>query len=285
MTCQSCGAHNPEGARICLQCQRLLPPPPAPDSPRCKAHPQSAAAGPCGRCGTFYCGACLRPAGQQWLCEACQAVAGQLPWDDRETSGVLVGWFKTCTALLLNPIQSLQTAKPEASLGSSLLYSLLCSVVAYAPTFILYSLFFGLALPAKLFGGGGNSPDLAPATFGAIFGAYGVVVIFLVAVSPLVFGGIQHAVLALAGANPRSYQVSVRAAALALAPALCGLVPVCGLYAFPVWALVLNVLSLMALHRTDGWRAFFAAISPWLLCCGCPLGLGFVSGLARGLTH
>lgn len=282
MNCQACGAHNPEGVRSCLQCQRLLPPPPAPDSPRCKAHPEHAAAGPCGRCGTFYCGACLTAVGSQWLCEACQAVAGLLPWDNREANGVLAGWFKTCTALLLNPIQSLQTARPEDSLGGSLLFSLFCAVVAYAPTFVVYALFFGLAMPSKLFGGGKSSDLMAPVTVGAIFGAYGVILMVFVAASPLVFGGIQHLVLSLAGANPRSYQVSVRAAALALAPGLCGLVPVCGLYAFPVWALVLNVLAIMALHRTDGWRAFFAALSPWLICCGCPFGLGLLSGLARG---
>lgn len=281
MTCQSCGAPNPEGARICLHCQRLLPPPPAPGAPRCKAHPEQAAAGPCGRCGTFFCGACLGPVGAQWLCEACRAVAGQLPWDQRETTGTLVAWFKSCTALLLTPTRALQGARPEGSIGGSLIFSALCAVVAYAPTFALYALFFGLALPAKLFGGKGN--DLvAPATFGAIFGAYGVVLIVFVAASPLVFGGLQHVVLSLAGANPRSYQVSVRAAALSLAPGLCGLVPVCGVYAFPVWALVLNVLALMALHRTDGWRAFFAALSPWLICCGCPFGLGLLSGLVSG---
>ena len=78
----------------------------------------------------------------------------------------------------------------------------------------------------------------------------------------------DHVSLLLLGANPRNYTVSVRANALAMGPYLVGLLPVCGLYIYPLWSLVLRILSIMHLHKTTAGRATAAVLLPMVLLCG-----------------
>jgi hypothetical protein len=279
--CQACGSYNPAGGHVCLKCGALLIAAVDPAGPKCRTHPEQPAAGTCHRCGSFGCGACLTQRGAVWLCADCVARSAVLPWDERETLGTWRAWWRTSVMMISSPGTALEGAKPEGALGSSALFALLSSLAGFGPTLLLGILIF---VPAMLFGLAKN--DGASATMGAWVSVgtivYVAVLLALQVAGVLLLGGIDHLMLMLLGAQPRGYEVSVRANALALGPALVGLVPYCGLYVFPIWAFVLRIIALMYLHKTSGGKATLAGLLPALLCGGICL-IGYASAFVVGM--
>jgi DNA-directed RNA polymerase subunit RPC12/RpoP len=252
----------------------------------CAAHPGVRATGACSRCGTFGCGACLTQRGADWLCPACSSRVAVLPWDERETLGLWRAWWRTSVQLISSPGQTLSTANPEGTVGSSLLFAVLSLVVGYTPTFGLYAL---AMIPMALLGKGELGKDLdglSPLIIPLVMVVYGGLLVVFQLAGVLIWAGIDHLGLMLLGAKPKSYTVTVRANALSMGPYLVGLVPFCGFYVFFIWALVLRVLALMHLHKTTGGKATAAVLVPVvLLCGGLMLFYAAVFALATGFAR
>jgi hypothetical protein len=263
MNCPACGYYNPAGQERCFHCALLLPRSAGADA-RCAKHPEAQALGACTRCGTFGCQACLTQRGAEWWCEACASRDALLPWDERERLGTWRAWWRTSLRLLSSPGQALSRAEPEAPLGSSVLFTVLSALVGFGPTVLLYAAFFVplLALsPTR--GGDATLMALAP----AVLLGYGVLLLESQVAGLFFIAALDHVALLLLGVQPRSYAVSVRAGALAMAPYLLGLVPVCSFYVFPIWALVLRILALMHFHQTTAGKATVAVLAPLVLLC------------------
>lgn len=274
MNCPACGYYNPLGAQTCFHCSLALPIAATGDA-RCVTHSDLAATGACSRCGTFGCGQCLTQSGAAWLCPACVEREGVLPWDERESLGVWRAWWRTSLKLLGSPVQTLSAAEPDGSLSGSTLFAAISSLVGFGPTFLLYAVgltaVFALT-PAAKDADGGPPPLL----FGGIFVGYMVMLFFVQVASTFVVAAMDHLTLKLIGAEPRSWATSVRANALAMAPFVIGLLPLCGFYVFPLWALVLRVLALRELHGVRTGQAVLAVVAPMVLFCG----LGVAAWLA-----
>jgi len=269
VNCPACGYYNPEGSRHCSQCGLVLPM--AATDAFCAAHPDVKASGACSRCGTFGCGACLTQRGVDWLCAACLARRVMLPWDERATLGLWPAWWKTSVQLISNPSQALANAEPDAPLGSSLLFATLSTIVGFAPTLLLYAV---IIVPAMLLG----LRDTANLPFSAglvpvLLVAYVAVLLVMNVASVLMLSGFDHLGLLLFGAQPKSYTVTVRAHALSMGPYLLGLLPLCSLYVFPIWAIVLRIIANMHLHKTTAGKATAAVLLPMVLLCGGVLAL------------
>jgi hypothetical protein len=71
--------------------------------------------------------------------------------------------------------------------------------------------------------------------------------------------------------------MTMRAYSLALAPNLVGLVPICGLYVMPFWAIVARVFNYRAAHQVTTGKAVIGALVPTLalgcLCLGAYVGM------------
>ncbi len=234
---------------------------------RCRDHPDTAAVAACARCGTFFCAACLQAVDGTWQCASCFARGALLPWDERETLGLWRAWWRTALAMISRPLETLARAQPDGSLGSSLAFAVIASVIGLGPTFALYAL---VAVPAMMFGGGGDSSSsalpmlLAPVATLLGLGGFFVAQVFGI----VVLAAIDHLALLMLGARPKDFSVSVRASALAMSPSVVGLIPVCGLYITPVWSMVLRILALRAFHQTSGGKATAAVLLPTVLLCG-----------------
>jgi hypothetical protein len=261
--CQSCGVNNEAEAVTCRACGALLLAAVDPGAPKCRAHPDAPAVGTCGRCGSFGCGACLTPRGGASLCADCAARAALLPWDDRASLGLWRAWWRTSVRVMLNPVQTLEAARPNGALGDSLLFALLSTLVGFVPSFGLgfAALGLGLAATSKLRG-------LEVGVIAWVLAVYAVMIPVSQIVGVLIFALLDHLMLMLLGARPGSLSISVRANALALGPMLVGLVPGCGLYVFPLWCAVLRVLALKQLHRATAWQAILAVVVPIIALCG-----------------
>ncbi|MEW5737890.1 MAG: YIP1 family protein [Myxococcota bacterium] len=282
MYCQACGAYNPAGTSACLQCGALLAATVDPAGPKCRLHPETPAAGTCGRCGSFGCGVCLTQRGDQWLCSDCLGRVGTLPWDERESIGTWRAWWRTCVQLISSPTSTLESARSDGSFGGSVLFSLLSTLVGYGMTVGVLSL---SVIPAMVLGAkrgeAGDLTGVAIVLLGFVF--YAVLILVVQMAILLVFAALDHVMLLMLGAQPKRYEVSVRANALAMAPALVGLVPLCGVYVWPLWAIVLRIIALMHLHKTTAGKAAAAVLIPTVLFCGL-CGSLYFAAFAAGLS-
>ena len=266
MNCPACGYYNPPTQQTCFHCSLPLPIP-AGDA-LCAVHPEVKATGACSRCGTFGCGECLSARGGDWLCAPCLNRVGKLPWDERETLGLWRAWWRTSVLMISNPSQSLQTAEPDAPLGSSVLFALLSSTVGFAPTIVVYLL---LLIPTLLFSGErfGTTNWVSGSALGVGVTVFYVVLLLGFQLGSLLFvAALDHVGLMLLGAQPRSYNVTVRASALSMGPYLVGLFPFCSIYVFPLWSVVLRIIANMHLHKTSAGKATAAVLLPLLVLCG-----------------
>lgn len=255
--CPACGVENDQTSATCSNCQASL------QVAFCQTHPHRAAVQACTRCGTFFCGDCLDPTTRR--CAACVERAGSLPWDERATLGLWVAWWRTSVAMISRPTQTLESASPEAPLVSSLVFALLSSVVGMVPTALAYGV---MLLPVVLSGSPELKLPLSPALVPVIAVAYALVLLGVQLAAFFVYASFDHLALKLFGAQPKSFEVTARAQALSMGPYLLGLIPMCGLYIFPIWALVLRILGVMHLHRVTAGKATAAVLVPLLLFCG-----------------
>ncbi len=268
LRCPSCGAPALAGALFCQGCGASLQVRAVEGQPACAVHPDRQALRPCPRCGSFACAQCLRttPSGEE-RCAACEARAPAelLPWDRREELGTLRAFFQTGWLLIQKPTVTFERVSPRASVGSSLLYCALSSLALILTTLVLYGVGFGAVFAFGLSKGEakGLPGGLAAVGIGlGVFVFYLVMVVAYGMVSALALSGLEHLMLKLLGVKPLGWEVSLRAHCLGMAPYLVGLVPVCGLYVAPIWALVLRILAYKAFHKTTGGKAAGAVLIP-----------------------
>lgn len=294
MSCTACGAETTVGEVTCSACGAPLTgeaaaEAPAPAvGPHCPRHPETPAIATCARCGAFGCGACLAGVGGQWVCGDCRARVQTLPWDERASLGVWRAWWRTCTALMFRPGPTLEHASRDGDVGGSLLFALLSSLVGYAPTLLGAT---ALGSTAMFFVTGDLASKGGPGAGGqaliivGVLLLYGVLAVTVQLVSVVLLALIDHLGLRLVGAPPADLRVTLRAEALSSAPMLCGLVPVCSVYVFPLWVLVLRVVALVKLRRASVGTTVLVVLAPVALCCtlwlGAQMVLGFAGALAR----
>lgn len=73
---------------------------------------------------------------------------------------------------------------------------------------------------------------------------------------------VSHLLLLLFGGGERGMIMTLRAMAYAQAPGLFAVAPCCGLPIRWVWSLVLEILGLAEIHKTDTWRTALAILLP-----------------------
>jgi hypothetical protein len=170
-------------------------------------------------------------------------------------------------------------------MGSSLFFATISVLVGLMPTFLFYAAAFavggatGLFDEAKTSGAALGSGELA---LMLVISAVMAVVVSIGLV--MLFALIDHLGLSLLGGPTGTLDVSVRANALALAPYVLGIIPVCGVYVFGVWSVVLRIIALSSLHKVSGGKAAAVVLTQIVLCCGGLFGVPFLVGIAAGLA-
>ena len=213
-------------------------------------HLDRAALQPCDRCGNFSCGECLAPSGSQQLCAACRARWAELEWDRRQDLGLFRAWWLTTRRMIVSPIQTLDAIAPDGQILESTIYAGLSTLAGFVPTLFAYGAIIGLMLAI-----GPNAKDTTVGlAAGTGIGAAAIFfyVLLLLAMSiggMLLSAALELIVLRLGGKPQASYSVSVRAHALSMAAYAIGVIPLCSIYVFPVWALVLRVFAIPTAYR------------------------------------
>lgn len=243
----------------------------------CTVHPEIPAKAPCDRCGNFSCAACLSPVNGKDVCAACRERLSVLPWDRRDELGTWRAWWQTAVLLLKAPIETLDRTNPDSgTTGGSILYTLISAIFGYGPTFVLYGLGIMVVFAAGGLAGKGEAKLPMAAGMGVGVGVFVFYVLFAagaLVVSAYVVSGIELLVLRLFGARHASYPVQVRCHALSMSPNLLGLVPICGLYIFPIWGLVIRIFATQRLQKVSTGLAVGAVLGPIAVCCVGVMGL------------
>jgi hypothetical protein len=198
------------------------------------------------------------------LCRAClkRQRPDLLPWDRRHEEGVVRAYWRTSVQLIQSPAATFGRIRPDGSLAGSFGYALLSNLVGLLTTGLLYALLLaGFGLAASQEPEGDPGPALALGMGAATLAFFWLLGPLVGAGLTIVNAALDHLVLKLVGASPGPWTVTMRGAALSMAPYLVGLVPLCGLYLFPLWALVLRVFAYRGLHRTSGVRAAVGALA------------------------
>ncbi|GHG78475.1 YIP1 family protein [Comamonas sp. JC664] len=274
--CPGCQALVVPGAERCAWCGNslVMEATPGSDDPVCAVHPELRSLHACARCGSFACAKCLRKGGRdEPLCAACheRVPSGALPWDRRSELGTLKAFWQTCLAVMFRPTATLEGARPDGSVGSSLGFAALSYFVGYCTTILVY-MSFALLIPRELAEADNINPDKMRLLWMGLMGVSLVVAPVMGLATTLVNSALDHVVFRLERTG-QPFSVTLRANALSLSPFLLGLIPLCGAYISPLWSLGLRISAYRALHRTGWGIATVGALAVPLLSCGLAFGL------------
>lgn len=183
-------------------------------------------------------------------------------------------WWLTTKRVMLAPFQTFDVASPDGSIVESAIFAGISTLVGFLPTLVAYGLIVGVALA---FGPGVKDAKvglLGGAGIGAAAFVFYVLTLMVMSVgSVLVVSGLELLVLRLTGVKTAGYAQAVRAHALSTAAYVIGVLPICGLYVFPIYALVLRIFGIQRLQRVTTGQAAASALVPIGLCC-------FVGGMS-----
>ncbi|MGQ0508260.1 MAG: YIP1 family protein [Myxococcaceae bacterium] len=255
--CPACASGQSDLSRFCSACGAALDAPLAATDTPCAVHPNVPAKRSCPRCATFCCTVCL--SSDKERCAACDAREGALlPWDRREELGMFKAYWQTSWMLMSAPIQTFARTSPRGTVGSSLLFVMLSALTGLTTTVLIYAgVLGGISRFAK------DKPALTTGVVLVVMVLYYVFAVGATVASALLFSGLDHLMLKLLGAKPSTWETTLRGHALGMAPYLVGVIPLCGLYVFPFWAIVLRIFALRAFHKTTTGKAVAAVVIPF----------------------
>ncbi len=284
--CPRCQSFVLPGAEHCAWCgtSLVLEATPGASDPVCAVHPELRSLHACARCGSFACARCLRKGYRdEPVCAACheRVPADALPWDRRAEQGTLRAFWRTCLAVMLRPTATFEQTRPEGEMGSSLGFAALCHFAASSTTLLFY-MALGFAIPREM----PETDNIDPFAFRLLWmgltGLGFVLAPFAGMLVTLVNAALDHLVFRLSRTG-QPFAVTLRANALSLSPYLAGLIPICGMYIAPLWALGLRIYAYRALHRTEWGTAALGAVAVPLLSCGLVFGV-YAVALLVGLS-
>ena len=204
-----------------------------------------------------------------------------LPWDERQTKGLLNALIETLQMVLSRPVAAFTAMKREGGLGEPLLYAIIGGTFGG-----VFALTYNFAL--RSFTPFGDSHNALAHLFG------GLSWIFLLVLTPLfvvigvfVASAILHVFLMIVGGAKQSFETTFRVVCFAegsVSPLL--VIPFCGGLIVGIWKVILYCIGLARAHETDTGRAVIAVLLPLVVCCGAFLLLMFgVLGAMSAVHH
>jgi len=186
-----------------------------------------------------------------------------LPWDERQTKGLLNAFVETLQIVLTRPGEAFTRMRREGGLGEPLLYAVIGGTFGG-----LFAVTYNFVL--RSFTPFGDKQS----AFAHLFAGVGW--IFLLVLTPLfvvigmfIASAILHVCLMIVGGAKQSFETTFRAVCFAegsAGPLL--VIPFCGGLISGIWKIVLYCVGLARAHETDTGRAVIAVFLPLVVCCG-----------------
>ena len=206
-----------------------------------------------------------------------------LPWEARETRGLLPAFFDTLGLLVSRPTEAWGRMRQSGDTTSPLLFGTAICSLSMALQGILFRL-----IPSTLL------PGFLERRFGS-FGRFGgmglavrlIVAPFVIVIALFVGAAILHLCCMLVGALESSrsgFEGTLRVVCYSEVSSLASIIPAVGALIGFVWWIVLAVQGVQRLHQTTSGKAAAAVLIPVVVCCGGLLliilaaGAAFMSG-------
>lgn len=258
----------------------------------CAIHPQRGAVATCDHCGTFTCPDCVTLHDGRQICATCieegRVKLDSVPWQQRDTLGIPVAWWRTLMEVTASPGQFFAKLSPERGVGEAAAFAALSVFPALFLGFILQTLILSLFGGAiwELISAGisqyAGDMDLPPASLtkfeeaftvtptsviSGLFTSVGMglpIYLFIVAF----FATLQHALLMLFGSGESGFEATMKAAFYSTAIRFWEVIPLVSMITM-FWLLTVQGIGFSRIHRSSGWKGQLAAWGPMLGCCGC----------------
>lgn len=187
-------------------------------------------------------------------------------------------WYKIWLKALIPEGQAYEiiAADPGASVGKACLWVFVTNLISSGIFMLLFGAIFGLVALSEA---GTSSKEM--------LAEYGVIVIAVVCLTPIVLGGIgvlgllmtsglSHAIASALGGTGTftklTYAFGAYLAPLMVVSTVISFIPIVNYLGFMVviYGVVLNVMAVKAVHQLDWGRAIASSVIIWaaLLCCG-----------------
>jgi len=198
------------------------------------------------------------------------SAATGLPWE--EPNAGLSSIFPTALRIITSPVEAFSkmslTVDLVRPIAYFVLWALLGACIGQIWNFLFFDSFAGIARTLA----GPQFEKLAPFLQkpGMFQIVIGLVVTPLIALIVLfIWSAIVHLMLTLLGGANGGFTATLRVMCYAQTTQLAVVLPgVGGLVGF-VWRLILEIVGLAQAHKTEGWKAALAILTPLLLCCVC----------------
>src|SRR6266704_4383981 len=186
-----------------------------------------------------------------------------LPWDERQTKGLLNALIETLQMVLSRPVAAFTAMKREGGRGEPLLYAIIGGTFGG-----VFAVTYNFAL--RSFASFGDRHGAMEHLFGGIGWIFLLVLTPLfVAIGMFVVSAILHVCLMIVKGATQSFETTFRVVCFAEGSASPLLViPFCGGVITGIWKVVLYCIGLARAHETDTGRAVIAVLLPVIVCCG-----------------
>ena len=186
-----------------------------------------------------------------------------LPWDERQTKGLLNAFIETLQMVLRKPVAAFTAMKREGGLAEPLLYAVIGGTFGG-----VFAVTYNFAL--RLFTPFGDRQGAMAHVFGGLGWIFLLILTPLfVAIGMFVASAILHVCLMIVGGAKQSFETTFRVVCFAEGSASPLLViPFCGGLITGIWKIVLYCIGLARAHETDTGRAVIAVLLPLIVCFG-----------------
>lgn len=183
-----------------------------------------------------------------------------LPWEVEGASPS--SWFSTLQAVLGDPNNAFRRMRLTGGIGQPMLFNVIGTAIGViVPTLMQLGQIF--LIPQR-----GNNMEPAMAA-GVIVGIVALQVLLGATLGLLIGAGIVHLCLMLWGGAKEDYEATLRVLGYAQGSAnALQLIPCLGPCVAVIWVLVVQIVGLAEVHRTDVWRVVLAIFTPLLVCGG-----------------
>lgn len=189
----------------------------------------------------------------------------QPPWEKREEIGLIKALTDTVSAMLVHPRTVYASFQTEGGLRNPLLFLVLIGTLT-GWVALAYQYVLTMVNPEAL---GDALKTFPPDKVWMLFLGMFVFMPVGVVISAFISCGLFHVALMLLSKNPVRFESTFRIYCYAWgAASFFQLLPMCGGYIYPLFALYLTVLGLRDVQKVHTPVAIFAVLMPIILCCG-----------------
>jgi hypothetical protein len=212
------------------------------------------------------------------------------PFAARGQRGFFGAFFETWKRVATGPQRFFAETRVD-QVGPAILFGLLAAWVGGTLAALL-GLATNMSTVAMLREMAGNMPpdqaEMIDKILPFFMGSGVVIQIVAIPVSVIlgmfILSGLMHLVLLMFRGAGRGFGGTLTVVAYSYGIHLLDAVPGCGGIISGVWQIVILVIGLAAVHRTEIWKSLVAALSPLIVCCCCICGGAFTAGMLGAAT-